>query len=278
MKSTDEKTQWTVLGRFLGSKFHLGDSDIFHWHFRCFISHPGWRLWTVHWGITNRAAWQTGEPTIMFDQSGDWCYCIRKMAIMQLLQQAVDINVRHGAFVSAPFLFNYIWCDVIGCPFELSPKNCDEIAVQQNDFRKKFRTASLLLAFFHFYHLLSMSIHFSPSAIQNLWWINHNTLWLFNIAMENGPFIDDFPIKTSISGRFSMAKSLRPSCWRRWAREKSFWKVPCGAKTQRPWWIAWNVPRLALLAALAPPGRDGIQQYPATACKPTLVMLMVYHA
>ena len=24
------------------------------------------------------------------------------------------------------------------------------------------------------------------------------TLWLFNIAMENGPFIDDFPIKTSI--------------------------------------------------------------------------------
>ena len=24
------------------------------------------------------------------------------------------------------------------------------------------------------------------------------TLWLFNIAMENGPFIVDFPIKTSI--------------------------------------------------------------------------------
>ena len=24
------------------------------------------------------------------------------------------------------------------------------------------------------------------------------TLWLFNIAMENGPFIDDFPINTSI--------------------------------------------------------------------------------
>jgi hypothetical protein len=23
-----------------------------------------------------------------------------------------------------------------------------------------------------------------------------DTLWLFNIAMENGPFIDDFPIKT----------------------------------------------------------------------------------
>ena len=31
------------------------------------------------------------------------------------------------------------------------------------------------------------------------------TLWLFNIAMENGPFIDDFPIKTSICKGFSMA-------------------------------------------------------------------------
>ena len=24
------------------------------------------------------------------------------------------------------------------------------------------------------------------------------TLWLFNIVMENGPFMDDFPTKTSI--------------------------------------------------------------------------------
>ena len=31
------------------------------------------------------------------------------------------------------------------------------------------------------------------------------TLWLFNIAMGNGPFIDDFPIKTSIYKGFSMA-------------------------------------------------------------------------
>ena len=31
------------------------------------------------------------------------------------------------------------------------------------------------------------------------------TLWLFNIAMENDPFIDDFPIKTSIFQGFSMA-------------------------------------------------------------------------
>ena len=31
------------------------------------------------------------------------------------------------------------------------------------------------------------------------------TLWLFNIAMENGPFIDDFPIKALIYKGFSMA-------------------------------------------------------------------------
>ena len=31
------------------------------------------------------------------------------------------------------------------------------------------------------------------------------TLWLFNIAMENGPFIDYVPIKTSIYKGFSMA-------------------------------------------------------------------------
>ena len=31
------------------------------------------------------------------------------------------------------------------------------------------------------------------------------TLWLFNIAMENCPFIDDYPIKTSIYKGFSMA-------------------------------------------------------------------------
>jgi hypothetical protein len=31
------------------------------------------------------------------------------------------------------------------------------------------------------------------------------TLWLFNIAMEHGLFIDDFAIKTSIYKGFSMA-------------------------------------------------------------------------
>jgi hypothetical protein len=36
-------------------------------------------------------------------------------------------------------------------------------------------------------------------------WTLTSTLWLFNIAMENGPFIDYFPIKTSIYKGFSMA-------------------------------------------------------------------------
>ena len=32
-----------------------------------------------------------------------------------------------------------------------------------------------------------------------------DTIWLFNIAMDNGPFIDDFPFKTTIYSGFSMA-------------------------------------------------------------------------
>ena len=31
------------------------------------------------------------------------------------------------------------------------------------------------------------------------------TIWLFNIAMDNCPFIDDFPIETSVYRGFSMA-------------------------------------------------------------------------
>ena len=37
------------------------------------------------------------------------------------------------------------------------------------------------------------------------YWVYKNTLWLFNIAMENCPFIDDFPINTSIYEGFAMA-------------------------------------------------------------------------
>ena len=41
-----------------------------------------------------------------------------------------------------------------------------------------------------------------PINISIIHWF---TIWLFNIAMENGPFIDDFPIKTTIYRGFSMA-------------------------------------------------------------------------
>ena len=41
-------------------------------------------------------------------------------------------------------------------------------------------------------------------ALFAFFWLG-NTLWLFNIAMENCPFIEDFPIKTSIYKGFSMA-------------------------------------------------------------------------
>ena len=37
-------------------------------------------------------------------------------------------------------------------------------------------------------------------------WIGFTyTLWLFNIAMENGPFIHNFPSKTTIYCGFAMA-------------------------------------------------------------------------
>ena len=39
----------------------------------------------------------------------------------------------------------------------------------------------------------------------NMTFIFPYTLWLFNIAMENAPFIDDFPRKSSIYRGFSMA-------------------------------------------------------------------------
>ena len=35
--------------------------------------------------------------------------------------------------------------------------------------------------------------------------VDIDTLWIFNIAMETCPFIEDFPIKTSIYKGFSMA-------------------------------------------------------------------------
>ena len=38
-------------------------------------------------------------------------------------------------------------------------------------------------------------VHLCNFGHESLWIKNINTLWLFNIAMENCPFIVDFPIK-----------------------------------------------------------------------------------
>ena len=49
--------------------------------------------------------------------------------------------------------------------------------------------------------------HFSGWIIhlEDIYLYTAITLWLFNIAMEHGPFIDDFPIKASIYKGFSTA-------------------------------------------------------------------------
>ena len=51
---------------------------------------------------------------------------------------------------------------------------------------------------------IAMWIKTSPLSFHGPWKIIC-TLWLFNIAMENSPFVDDFPITTSIYKGFSMA-------------------------------------------------------------------------
>jgi hypothetical protein len=52
--------------------------------------------------------------------------------------------------------------------------------------------------------LLFKSIHISLHPFRSIYIIS-TTLWLFNIAMGNDPFVDDFLIKTSIYKGFSMA-------------------------------------------------------------------------
>ena len=60
-------------------------------------------------------------------------------------------------------------------------------------------------------HFKQFSHKKDPIKIYQTWFQIHihisgfHTLWLFNIAMENGPFIDDFPIHTSIYKGFSTA-------------------------------------------------------------------------
>ena len=53
-----------------------------------------------------------------------------------------------------------------------------------------------------FYQVNPHKLTFLTRSVNNK---TMDTIWLFNIAMENDPFIDDFPIKTSIYSGFSMA-------------------------------------------------------------------------
>ena len=54
----------------------------------------------------------------------------------------------------------------------------------------------------HFLHKPTVYLHLDVRPmITNL----SDTLWFFNIAMENDPFIDEFPIKSTIYRGFSMA-------------------------------------------------------------------------
>jgi hypothetical protein len=63
----------------------------------------------------------------------------------------------------------------------------------------------------------------------------YTTLWLFNIAMKNGSFIDDFPIKTSIYKGFSMAMLNNQMVYR-----KNNSGIPSGHRTLK------NEPNMAV--------------------------------
>ena len=56
-----------------------------------------------------------------------------------------------------------------------------------------------------FFHSIPLALVGLVMLCQMMSQVISYTLWLFNIAMENGPFIDDVPIKTSIYKGFSMA-------------------------------------------------------------------------
>ena len=64
------------------------------------------------------------------------------------------------------------------------------------------------------------------------------TIWLFNIAMENDPFIDDFPIKTSISSGFSMAMLNNQRVIGKSLINSPFSSTPCLMTPEGKCWIS----------------------------------------
>jgi hypothetical protein len=63
------------------------------------------------------------------------------------------------------------------------------------------------------------------------------TIWIFNIAMENGPFTDDVPIKTSIYHGFSIAMLNNQM-----VGVLQFWPEPLLCNEHFPMTYHWNSP------------------------------------
>ena len=99
-------------------------------------------------------------------------------------------------------MYIYIICQVssrgrrLADPFHCS-ECCIEIANRQGGSRAEYEKINWLVA--KFCSLASKTLFFSNTgsiAKQAVFFKGPNiTLWLFNIAMENGPFIDGLPIK-----------------------------------------------------------------------------------
>ena len=88
-----------------------------------------------------------------------------------------------------------------------------------------------------------------PSGNDSKW----STFWLFNIAMENGPFIDDVPIKTSIYKVFSMAmlnnQRVPPKIIWKVDHKKSEFLMGHGAMIHHDHWN-WGNPPLQLASSV----------------------------
>jgi hypothetical protein len=67
------------------------------------------------------------------------------------------------------------------------------------------RSNFAVLGFFAGIHRMPGINHYKPTPIFWGVWVYPISLWLFNIAMENGPFIDGLPINYDWKWWFSMA-------------------------------------------------------------------------
>ena len=124
------------------------------------------------------------------------------------------------------------------------------------EFRKLSRNVPMNFLFLIFRHVWKLCIHLQKWSFKyGKWWESTGiagTIWLFNITMENDPFIDDFPIKTSIYSGFSMAmlNYQRVHICEMCPAMSSQCGLPPNSKLQTP-----NVPSLAIFGELPRWGR-----------------------